>query len=154
GILTPIALTPLTDIILPALGIPFPRLGSTSYALFGLIALGTALRFGMLFFTPQQFSEEILDALHEGVAMITPTGLVRRANRGLAHLCGRAPAALVGLELRALLDWTPPGGLRAVEEEQSVLWTADRDAIPVSVSAAPLCDRQGETMGLVVVVRD
>ncbi|HVN36910.1 MAG TPA: ATP-binding protein [Myxococcota bacterium] len=154
GILTPIALTPLTDIILPALGISFPRLGSTSYTIFGLIALGTAFRFGMLFFTPQQFSEEILDALHEGVGMITPSGLVRRANRGLAHLCGREPSALVGLELRALLDWSPPTAPRAVDEEKSVLWTADRVAIPVSVSAAPLRDRQGEAMGVVVVVRD
>jgi signal transduction histidine kinase len=154
GILSPIVLTPLTDIILPVLGIPFPRLGSTSYALFGLIALGTAWRFGMLFYTPQHFSEEILDALHEGVAMITPTGLVRRANRGLARLCGRETAALVGLELRALIDWAPPPSLRAVEEAQSVLWTPDRAAVPVSVSAAPLRDLQGEAMGLVVVVRD
>jgi two-component system NtrC family sensor kinase len=154
GILTPVALTPLTDVILPALGVPFPRLGSISYALFGLIALGSGLRFGISFFTPQQFSEEILDTLHEGVAMITPGGLVRRANRGLANLCGREPAALVGLELRALLDWAPPTSLRSVEEAQSLLWTATRAAIPVSVSAAPLRDRQGEAMGLVVVVRD
>ncbi|HVQ24532.1 MAG TPA: PAS domain-containing protein, partial [Planctomycetota bacterium] len=154
GILTPVAFVPLTDIILPAAGIPFPRLGSTAYTLFGLIALGTGLRFGISFFTPREFSEEILDTLHEGVAMITPRGHVRRANHGLAHLCGCAPEGLVGVELRSLLAWDPPCELRAVEEAQSTLRAADGQVIPVSVSAAPLCDQRGNTLGLVVVVRD
>jgi signal transduction histidine kinase len=154
GILTPMVLTPLTDIILPAAGIEFPRLGSTAYALFGLIAVGTGLHFGISFFTPRQFSEEILDTLHEGVAMITPRGFVRRANRGLARLCGREREALVGLELRAVLRWDPPPPPGAVEEEHAELTDADGRTIPVSVSAAPLCDQRGNAMGLVVVVRD
>jgi PAS domain S-box-containing protein len=154
GILTPIALTPLTDVILPAAGIPFPRLGSTSYALLGLITLGTGLRFGISFFTPREFSEEILEALHEGVAMITPRGLIRRANRGFARLCGCAPESLVGAELSSMLAWEPPSELHAVEESQASLRAANGHSIPVSVSAAPLCDERGNALGLVVVVRD
>jgi PAS domain S-box-containing protein len=154
GILAPILLTPLTDVILPAAGIPFPRLGSTSYALFGLIALGTGLRFGISFFTPRQFSEEILDTLHEGVAMITPRGFIRRANRGMARLCGCLPEALVGQELRGVLRWEPPPDLRSVVEAQAELTGANGHTFPVSVSAAPLCDERGNALGLVVVLRD
>jgi two-component system NtrC family sensor kinase len=154
GILTPVVLTPLTDVILPVAGVPFPRLGSTSYAFFGLIALGTGLRFGISFFTPREFSEEILDTLHEGVAMITPRGYIRRANRGLARLCGREPDALAGLQLEEVIAWQRPAELRAVEEQQVQLRSADGSEIPVSLSAAPLCDQRGNTMGLVVVVRD
>jgi two-component system NtrC family sensor kinase len=153
GILTPVALTPLTDVILPAAGIPFPRLGSTAYALLGLIALGTGLRFGISFFTPRQFSEEILDTLHEGVAMITPRGFIRRANRGLARLCGYPPGSLTGRELASLLAWQPPSELRDVVETEATLSGAN-GPIPVSVSAAPLRDVRGNALGLVVVVRD
>jgi len=153
GILTPIALTPLTDVILPAAGIPFPRLGSTAYTLLGLIALGTGLRFGISFFTPRDFSEEILDTLHEGVAMITPRGFIRRANRGLGRLCGCEPATLVGRELSSVLQWEPPSELREVVEAEASL-TGANGPIPVSVSAAPLCDERGNALGLVVVVRD
>jgi PAS domain S-box-containing protein len=154
GILTPVVLTPLTDIVLPVLELPFPRLGSMSYALFGLVALGTGLRFGVSFFTPKQFSEEILDTLHEGVAMITPRGYIRRANRGLARLCGHTTEALAGLALERLLRRTAPRELRPVEEEHAELLAADGSAVPVSISAAPLRDQRGDAMGLVLVVRD
>jgi len=154
GITLPVVLTPLTDVILPMAGIHFPRLGSISYALFGLVALGTGLRFGMTFFTPKQFSEEILEAIHEGVAMITPTGLIRRANRGLAHLVGRPAHLLMGAALTDLIDWSPDVQPGAVEDRQVRLLDVRGQQIPVSVSATPLHDRRGNPLGLVVVVRD
>jgi signal transduction histidine kinase len=154
GILTPIVLTPLTDVVLPALGVVFPRLGSISYALFGLVALGSAIRFGFSFFTPQQFSDEILDTLHEGVALVTPGGVVRRANRSFARLCGDDPDALMGVALERVLAWEPPPGLRAVEEQHADLLGPGGDRIAVSVSSLPLRDQRGNVLGSVVVVRD
>jgi PAS domain S-box-containing protein len=154
GIMLPVVLTPLTDVILPVAGVHFPRLGSTSYALFGLVALGTGLRYGMTFFTPKQFSEEILEAIHEGVAMITPTGLIRRANPGLARLVGQPAHLLVGVPLEEILDGSLPAQPGAVEERQARLTDARGEQITVSVSATPLHDRHGNALGLVVVVRD
>jgi signal transduction histidine kinase len=154
GILTPVVLTPLTDIFLPWMGVAFPRLGSIAYGLFGLVALGTAIQFGVSFFTPKQFSEEILDALHEGVAMVTPRGVIRRANLRFARLCGRSPDSLAGMELRRVFAWGAPAEARAVEEEQAELIGPDGDSIPVSLSSRPLLDQRGNALGTVVVVRD
>jgi PAS domain S-box-containing protein len=154
GILLPVVLVPLTDVVLPALKLPFPRLGSTAYALFGLLAVGTGLRFGISFFTPRQFSEEILETLHEGVAMITPRGLIRRANRSFARLCGYDVDTLTGKELRQVLTWQPPAEPAETEEVNAELLCRDADPIPVSVSAAPLRDQRGNGLGVVVVLRD
>jgi len=154
GILTPVVLTPLTDIFLPYMGFAFPRLGSIAYGLFGLVALGAAIHFGVSFFTPKQFSEEILDTLHEGVAMITPRGVIRRANLGFARLCGRSPDSLAGMELQRVLAWGPPAEARPVEEAQAELIGSAGDRIPVSLSSHPLRDRRGTALGSVVVVRD
>jgi two-component system, NtrC family, sensor kinase len=154
GIFLPVVLISVTDVALPALRVPFPRLGSTAYALFGLIALGSGLRYGLSFFTPRHFSDEILETLHEGVLMITPNGVVRRANRGMARLCGRRREAIAGVELSSLLDWRPPTDLHVVEEEPGRLLGADGEPVPVSVSAAPLRDHRGNLLGVVVVLRD
>jgi PAS domain-containing protein len=140
-------LAPLTDIALPLAGVQFPRLGSTSYALFGLVALGTGLRYGISFFTAREFSEEILDTLQEGVAMITLRGTIRRANHGLASMRGCEPEALAGTELSEILAWDPPAEPSVVEEQHAQLRSVDGHAIPVSVSATPLHDRRGNTLG-------
>ncbi len=68
-------------------------------------------------------------------------------------MCGRPPEALVELALGDVLRWKPLS-LRAVEEERAELADTGGCNVPVSVSAAPLCDRRGNAMGLVVVLRD
>jgi two-component system NtrC family sensor kinase len=154
GFLIPGVSVLATDVWLPAVGVPFPRLGSISYSIFGLIALTSSLRFGTSFFTPTHFSEEILDTLHEGVAMVTPNGLIRRVNRGLVRLTGYRPEDLVGMEIERLLAKMPAGELRSVEDEPTELIGADGVPIPVSLSAAALRDLRKNEMGLVLVVRD
>lgn len=154
GITTPVVAVLATDVLLPAIGVPFPRLGSSSYAIFGLIVLIASLRFGISFFTPTHFSEEILDTLHEGVAMVTPNGLIRRANRGLVRLTGHPPEGLVGMEVERLFAHMPLSELRSVEDQPTELTGADGMPIPVSLSAAPLRDLRENEMGLVLVVRD
>jgi PAS domain S-box-containing protein len=154
GILTPVLLTPLTDVLLPAAGIHFPRLGSTAYALLGLVGLGSGLHFGISFFTPRQFSEEILETLHEGVAMITPRGLIRRANRSFARLCGTESEALIGTPLARVLSWQPGDATEEVDDVHAELRCRDGSAVPVAITAAPLRDQRANVLGIVVVVRD
>jgi PAS domain S-box-containing protein len=154
GVLTPLVLVPLTDVALPLARVPFPRLGSAAYAILGLAVLATGVRFGRSFFTPQRFSEEILDTLHEGVALITPAGVVRSANRGLVRLAGHRPGGVAGLPLRDLIGWEASEIGAHVEDRRASLRSAGGEEIPVSVSAAPLCDQRGNVLGVVVVVRD
>jgi PAS domain S-box-containing protein len=143
-----------SEVLLPVMGVAFPRLGSISYAILGLLVLISGLRYGLSFFSPTHFSEEILDTLHEGVAMVTPTGLIRRANRGLLRLTGHPREVLVGMEIERLLVHMPESTLQSAEDEPTELAGADGTAIPVSLSAAPLRDLRENEMGLVLVVRD
>ena len=85
GILTPCLLIAVTDALLPILRVPFPRLGSASFTVLGLIALGTALYYGFSFISPKRFSDEILEALEEGVAMVNAVGAILRANGEFAR---------------------------------------------------------------------
>jgi signal transduction histidine kinase len=154
GLVLPAILTLVTDAVLPLAGVPFPRLGSATYAVLGLAALGTGLRYGLGFLAPRQFSEEILDALHEGVALITIGGVIRRANRGLARMTERPLQSLTGCDLRSILSWEPPTHACTVEGDRAMLLSLGGEHVPVLVSAVPLHDERGDIIAMVIVVRD
>lgn len=143
----------VTEVWLPMARIDFPRLGAASYSIFGLTVVIAVLRYGLSFFTPHRFSEEILDTLHEGVAMLTPAGRVRRANRSFVRLCGHPVEVLIGMPAATLFghDFKPND---AILDAPMKLRTSEDETVPVSLSAVPLQDHQGNEMGLVIVVRD
>jgi len=154
GILTPCFLIAVTDALLPLLRVPFPRLGSASFTVLGLIALGTALYYGFSFISPKRFSDEILEALEEGVAMVNAVGAVLRANGEFARLVGRSPGELTGRELTSLLELEPGAGTALGGATRGSLLHAGGERIPVAVSRAVLGDRRSNAVGVVVVVRD
>jgi PAS domain S-box-containing protein len=150
GILLPLVVTPLTDVVLPIAGIPAPRLGSIAYSLFGLVVLGTGLWYGMSFFTPQRFSEEILESLHDGVAMVTPGGVIRRANPAFAALAGLEMDELVGSSLSDLVE-SPS---EQPDQNDTLLTSARGGTVPIALSWTSLHDGRGNDLGRAVVVRD
>lgn len=154
GILTPCVLIAVTDALLPILRVPFPRLGSASFTVLGLIALGTALYYGFSFISPKRFSDEILEALEEGVAMVNAVGAILRANGEFSRLVGRSSDELTGHELSSLLDLEPGEGEVFDGATRGSLLHASGERIPVAVSTAVLGDRRSNAVGIVVVVRD
>jgi PAS domain S-box-containing protein len=154
GIATPISFITVTDIALPLLEIPFPRLGSTSYTLLGLIVAWNAFYYGVSFISPTRFSNEILETLHDGVALLNREERIRRANAGLAHLTGYAPDRLIGMHVSEILgpDFLDPS--REINGSRGELTRASGETISVSVSTAVPRDRRGNPVGVVVVVRD
>jgi signal transduction histidine kinase len=153
GMLVPVCVASFTDVILPILDIQVLRLGSTSFAVLGVLTVANVLRFGYSVIAPGTFSREVLDSLSDGVALLHPDGRVRSANEGLARLTGRPREALEGARLRDLLSLDlgePPAELRGIETEIR----AAAGSVPVAVSTRLVRDRQGDGVGLVVVLRD
>ncbi len=164
GTAFPLCLCATTDVILPALEIQVPRLGTTSFAIMGILAVGTLLRFGYSFLTPGSFAHEILAGLPEGVALVQQDERISSANPSLARLAGYSNDEMSGMAISGILTIesedpaADDGGsvlIRAANENfECELVCASGDLIPVTVSSSVLRDRQNFPIGIVVVVRD
>ncbi len=152
GIGIPLLIGSTTDGLLPLLGIPFPRFGVASFAVFGALITWSMHRFGFSLLAPTAFAGQILESMSEGVALTTPEGRIRVANPSLAALLDVPLASLIDHPIQSFL----PGidlGHEELRELEAEVETADR-RVPVALSAAPLRDKQGNLLGLVLVVRD
>ncbi len=153
GIGIPLLIGSTTDGLLPLLGIPLPRLGVASFAVFGALVSWSMHRFGFSLLAPTAFAGQILESMPEGVALATPEGRIRVANPSLAALLGVPLTALLDRPLQSFLPGirlTAASSLREMECE--IETTGQR--LPVALSAAPLRDKRGAELGLVLVVRD
>ena len=107
--------------------------------------------------------ETILESMVEGVLLLTPDGIVQRANAALCRLLHYSPADLVRRHVAELL--TPsdrPFGyeLRRLVESQAIagrdvtFQTAEGNPVPLVLSGAPFPDPEGGLAGLLLVARD
>ena len=142
----------ITDFLLPSLGKPFPRLGSTSVAVWGLVTWWMVYRFRGHGLSPRQFASEILATLPDGVALVRLDGRIRALNAKLAQLAKRAPGDLLGSPLEQLV--IEPAEAAAGAEREGELISASGARVPVSLSDAWLYDAAGSPIGRVLVVRN
>ena len=125
-----------------------------SFLALGLIAVWSVHRYGNFLLSPGNFAEEILGTLPDGVLLVRADRSIRVANPALAQLSGYAERDLPGMPWTDLLT---PGiahetpGARSGEYE---LCCASGERVPVAVMSSDLCDRQGNAIGMVLVVRD
>jgi PAS domain S-box-containing protein len=153
GIGVPLVVASVTDGLLPLLGYQPPRLGTTSFTVLGASVAWGVYKHGYSLLVPGDFASEILETLPDGVALVRLDGRIRGANGGLARLLG-LPAR--ELEHRSIDEWLHDVRLdpdRTLDEREASLSTPD-GVILVSVSTALLGDKQGDPIGLVLVLRD
>jgi PAS domain S-box-containing protein len=149
-----ILIATLTDLLLPALGIDAPPLGSACVA---LMVGGTWLvssRLGHTELAPTAFAREILDALPDGIAILRGDGRIRVSNLSLARLMGVSREELESRPIPSLLADPPEDYNAEIRDRETLLRLAWGPALPVSVSTSILRDRQGFALGLVLAVRD
>ncbi len=154
GMLVPLVVGSLTDAILPWLGHHPPRLGSSSFAVLGILAVFNINRFGYSVMSPGSFAEEVLDSLRDGVALMRTDGTIRSANRGLAGLAGRPATELQDLRLSDLFTSALPDAPGEFEECEAELARAEGAPVPVALASRLVRDRTGGPLGLVITVRD
>jgi PAS domain S-box-containing protein len=153
AILVPSGVVFVTDVLLPGLGVDCPRFGGASVALCGAIVSWTVIHYGMSMLSPPAFGDEILEALEEGVALVSRDGCIVHANRALARLSGVPKEELIGVSMGSLVE-RDVDGAPGVGDMRRLLVHARGAPIPVSVSMAVLRERQDNELGVVIVVRD
>ncbi len=154
GMFVPLVVGSLTDAFLPWLGYHPPRLGSSSFAVLGVLAVFNINRFGYSVMSPGSFAEELLDSLRDGVALLRNDGSIRSANLGLARLTGRSQASLQGARLEDLFASPPPGAMAESDEREAEIRSLAGRPLPVALASRVVRDRAGGSVGLVVTVRD
>ena len=149
----PLLVGSTTDGLLPALGIEFPRFGVFSFAMFGVFVVWSMHRFGFSLVAPSAFAERILETIPDGVALATLEGRIRVANASLAELLDVPPDSLIDRPVGSFLPGVAiASDLQLDDVEHEIEARGER--VPVALTSAPLRDRQGELIGLVLVVRD
>jgi PAS domain S-box-containing protein len=144
----------LTDVLLPLLEIPFPRLGSTSFAVWVGVTWWSVYRHREPRLAPQKFAREILETLPDGVALVRPNGRIRATNERLGELAGRPAPALMGMPIAELLSGGEDAWSGLENEPECEIVSASGSRIPVSISRRALTDDEGHTIGHVLAVRD
>ena len=112
----------------------------------------------------RQFSENILESLNDGMAVLGRNGSVVRWNRQMEELYGVRHEAAVGQPLAALFDAQVVGMIRgsaAATSEGAAYYRvpmATRHEPPrrllVNLGATPLRDSMGDVVGTIVIVED
>jgi PAS domain S-box-containing protein len=154
GVLVPTSVASVTDVLLPYRGIHVPRLGSTSILAIGAVVTWSLHRYGYFLLAPGAFTQEILEALRDGVAMLRADGRIRSCNDALVRLIGASQESLRGwpiCEFLPDLKLDPAG--EGPDRETELISIAD-GRIPVSVSSSPLRNDKDEVIGCVIAVRD
>ncbi|MBW1685103.1 MAG: PAS domain-containing protein [Deltaproteobacteria bacterium] len=149
-----VAVILLTDVLLPLLEIPFPRLGSASFVAWVGVTWWSIYRHREPRLAPQKFAREILETLPDGVALVRPNGSIRATNERLGELAGRPAFALMGMPIAELLTGGKDAWSGPENESECELVNASGGRIPVSISRSALMDEEGCTIGHVLAVRD
>jgi len=153
GIVAPLVVASLTDVLLPLAGVQVPRCGTGAFAVLAGCMYWGFRRYGYSLLAPGDFASEILETLPDGVALLRVDGSVRSANGALARLLDAPARTLAGVRLSERLSQVESLDAAGSERRGELLTHAGR-RMPVAVSTRSLCDKQGSPLGTVVVVRD
>jgi signal transduction histidine kinase len=144
----------LTELVLPALDLSFPRLGSLALSIFCACMAWSSRHLGYLPLRQGGTARRILDSHPDGVALVLGDGRIGTASQGLAQLVGSPADEIVGRALETVLEpglGTPP---QDVSDLDAQLRCGNGIAIPVSVSARRLERGIDGRPAWVVAIRD
>ena len=113
--------------------------------------------------TTSQAAGAILAGIQDLVLLLDERGRILEANPRAMGLLGYEPRALVGMAMASL--GRDPGALRETLEQflgriepergvETLLVTREGEEVPVLVNGAAVLDREGDRVGIVVVVQD
>ena len=154
GMAVPATVSTVTDVLLPYNGIHVPRLGSTSILAIGIVVSISVRRYGYFLLAPGAFTQEILETLRDGVALLRVDRCVRSCNEALAQLVGTSQESVCEWPISEFLPRLVIDPSREFLDHETVLESTRDGSIPVSVSSSPLRDDKGAVIGCVIAVRD
>ena len=100
----------------------------------------------------RRYTDEVLNALAEGILLVDGEGLVCGLNRRMSELCGADKGALIGTRAALLLGLAAESGGQSVGRvREGTLRRVKGPPIPVEVQYVELPGRDQESTGLIVV---
>jgi PAS domain S-box-containing protein len=150
----PVTVCAATDVVLPIMDVRFPVMGAISFSALGLVAVWSIYHYGYFLLSPGDFADEILETLPDGVLLVHADRRIRVVNPGLAQLSGHSEDELLGMPWTDLLKPASAQEAPVAAEGEYELYCASGERVPVAVASSYLRDRQGNAIGMVLVVRD
>ena len=169
GLLVPLVMGSVTQIVLPALGYYIVGLSTLFLPVLAVAVLIAMLRYRLFSITPANALSAILDSIKDAVIVVNNTFAIQFVNRAATLLFNRPGSNIVGSHLAALFppstaQWTMfrDGAVsrlaqgEIVEQFETVLINADHREFPVSISASPIQipEAGSNPVGFALVARD
>ena len=150
------ALSP-ADILIMA-GVPIFPAGFIVITCFFIVAAGGIWRFRLDQITPSLAADEILAIMDDPLLVCDAQDKIRITNRAFSSAFGFASQEIIGRELDRILvcrKKIPVSRiLDAAESGDIELRTATDEYVPVRISATPLSEGGGGSLGRVIILRD
>ncbi len=143
-----------SDIVLPAIGVRCPPLGSIGILLITFGIARQVRRHGYSLMAPSAFAREILEALGEGVVMLRASGRIRLANATFERLVGASKGEVRGLPFSRFAPSLDVDPRSMTEDIECDLETVEGKTVRVMISPTPLRNPSGSTRGAALMIRD
>ena len=169
GILVPLVMGSVTQIILPLLKHNVVGLSTLFLPVLAIAVLIAMLRYRLFSITPANALSAILDSIKDAVIVVNNSFAIQFVNHAAALFFNRPTSNVVGSHLAALFppstaQWTMfrDGAVsrltqgEVVEHFETVLTNVDHQEFPVSISASPIQipEAGSNPIGFVLVARD
>jgi signal transduction histidine kinase len=154
GISLALVVGTMTEVILPAVGLPSVGTTTTLVALVGVAAARTLHQFGLSLISPQALAREILDTLEDGVVLVGNGGILRDANRAFLRMIDVSDGSAFD---RPIATWIPkfPDCCESTEAATLVeVQRPDGENVPVVLSAPVALNDRGRRSGQAYLLRD
>ena len=159
GIVTAAGFGAISGLVLPALGVYTVNVVFIGFVLLSLLISYAIHRHGLFALSPQTAVVDILKVMPDGLLLADMDGRVVTANASAAEIFGVAGADLPGQPVERLISDTAYATIRAAIAEQGRF--SDLEATPggregrtISISGAPVRNPDGESAGVVLIIRD
>jgi PAS domain S-box-containing protein len=155
GVFISLLATISTEYVMPLLELPAPRLGAVVIASASAVMWLRVLHAsGDLAVSPEGMARSMFDELHDGVAFVELDGTILASNMRFMEMTGRRGSELMGTSLASRVETSIAEICSGLEDRESILQCADGGSRPVSLSSSIARDRDGNSIGAVVVFRD
>ncbi|MBW2263351.1 MAG: diguanylate cyclase [Deltaproteobacteria bacterium] len=161
GLLVPLTVGAITDMILPSFDIYVFELAVPLTTLNAAIIAFAMHRYRFLNITVEFVASTIIDTMGDFLIVLDSNGKIRLVNPATSQLLGHREDELVGLQIddvfknrsfeSDLMTVLDAKGTEATEEE---IFTKAGAPIAVSISTSPLRDNRGSVIGYVIVGKD
>jgi PAS domain S-box-containing protein len=157
-----VALSILTDSVLPSIGVPFPALGSISGAALSGFVVYAVWKYDLFTLNPAMAAENIVYTMPDALALADLKGRILRVNQPLLTLLEYPEKELLGKSLDQLIaDKTGGSSIhvelirkREIKNLEATCLTKSGAEKSVSFSGSVITNRRGQDVGINCIFHD